>query len=830
MCLVLDVQNQETQQYSLFPAPVRSKTVQCPVCRSSTVSGLELMPLSFSSLEKAIDLKKANASKGSNYQGRKHGRDDMSDFYAESAYMVLANSRSSGSSSKISDQEQQRTGRWTEEEIAYVDFLVSSFDKGRLPLPHGIKLNEFLGDILLCKSSRLTKKMKNAKLSTRSFVLSRPESSAIRSDCAVLSGLQEKFLMSIPSKATQLELRFNITKQWRTHFSNLCVQVGYPFLDSKNWVTSLEEMDNRAARVEENARRVRRRQMGLALQTDGGSRANPSVFISGIKADTVTSHSMDTFLPRSNNVVAGRLRALSTADDSVSFPGGKAEDFFPTLNTSLEPSMSPLLQSQQPSARGRSFSEDFDAVLSDLMDPEEEAAQPVNMTSHPTSTARNSTQSPSPSSCGPFLEAVTQYMETSNIPFQHVDVWVPSFLPRDSDGPSKAVDMEKLRLFHAGYSTRGDIDASVTYALNEFGVYSENFSFEPGHGLPGNVYSSGKASWASYLDESDPKVFERAGGAKIYGLKTAFAVPLKTSMVGRIIVVLYSTIVLNEDLRLAQQCATELVKLCPEPKWKIVIETKESDVAMNLNRPPSTILGTLHESSSHCSQQSLTSSRPGTASAEEEERGIVSLLGEHMPLHQNPTGDLNSSGGSEMLPHFMSMRLTLLRPASRRSPQENDVVEILKNSFRAYSKDNRRSGKELALLLAKDWLCLKQSMCASLPNGMQQSQSPLTQPRRGSLTGPSSRGSLIGQSPTSLTVMQANSSQFEPPRPPVLNYDHSRSQRTPSFSEGNQTSRRLSVASESSSTSLLKPLPIRSSDLGVSQDPQVVTPNIISEG
>ncbi|CAJ1921356.1 unnamed protein product [Cylindrotheca closterium] len=820
MCLVLDVQSQETQQYSLFPAPVRSKTVQCPVCRSSTVNGIELLPISFVSLEKAIELKKASA-KG-NHQGRNHGRDEMSDFYAESTYMVLANSRGSSSGTKISDQEQQRTGRWTEEEIAYVDFLVSSFDKGRLPLPHGIKLNEFLGDILLCKSSRLTKKMKNAKLSTRSFVLSRPESSSIRSDCAVLSALQEKFLMSIPSKATQLELRFNIVKQWRTHFSNLCVQVGYPFLDSTNWVAGLEEMDRRASRVEENARKVRRRQMGIALQTDGGARANPSVFISGIKADAVTSNtSMEPFLPDNNR--QKRRRLLSVSEEDGPFPGGKAEDFFPTLNTSLESNMSPLLQSQ-PTDRARSFSEDFDAVLSDLMD-QEEAPQPVSMTSHSTesvSSERNSTSSPSPSSCGPFLEAVTHYMETSNSPFQHVDVWVPSFLPRDSDGPSKAVDMEKLRLFHAGYSTRGDIDSSLAYALNEFGVYSENFSFEPGHGLPGNVYSSGKASWASYLDECDPKVFERTGGAKIYGLKTALGIPLKTPMVGLIVVVLYSTVVLNEDWRLAQQCATELVRLCPEPKWKLIIDTKESNVATGTTRPPSTILGTLHESSS---QLSMASSRPGTTSAEEEERSIVSLLGEHMPLHENPAGDIST--GSTMLPHFMSMRLTLLRPASRRSPQENDMVEIVKNSFRAYSKDNRRTGGELALLLAKDWVCLKQSMGASFAAP---SQSPLAQPmRRDSFTVPSPHSTLTGVSPSSLSVMKT-SSQFEPPRPPMLTYDHRPNQRTPSFGEGNQTSRRLSVASDSSAASFLKPRPIRSSNIGLAQDPQVVTPNIISEG
>ncbi|MEM7259146.1 MAG: cytochrome c peroxidase, partial [Pseudomonadota bacterium] len=49
------------------------------------------------------------------------------------------------------------------------------------------------------------------------------------------------------------------------------------------------------------------------------------------------------------------------------------------------------------------------------------------------------------------------------------------------------------------------------------------------------------------------------------------------------------------------------------------------------------------------------------------------------------------------------------RPSSRRSNQENEMIDILKESFRAYSNDNKRTGAELAALLAKDWICLKAS-------------------------------------------------------------------------------------------------------------------------
>lgn len=58
-----------------------------------------------------------------------------------------------------SDKLHFRTGRWNSAETDYVDFLTSQFDRSVLNLPHGIKLNEFLRDMLMCKSSRLTKKL-----------------------------------------------------------------------------------------------------------------------------------------------------------------------------------------------------------------------------------------------------------------------------------------------------------------------------------------------------------------------------------------------------------------------------------------------------------------------------------------------------------------------------------------------------------------------------------------------------------------------------------------------------------------------------------------------
>jgi hypothetical protein len=750
---VLDVKQKATRSdYGAFPSPATGKNVVCPCCQSQAVTGLYLVPLSFRDLERSIDLRKqcaAAAAKTSATQLGKHPRDGDNEMYAESSYMLLSHSRGGSlSGNGLSDREQQRTGRWTDEEIEFVDFLVNAFDQGVLPLPHGIKLNEFLGDMLLCKSSRLTKKMKNAKLSTRSFSLLTPSGHGTGQNCTTLSNLQEKFLKSVQSEPTQLELRFNISKQWRTHFSNLCLQVGYTNLDGTDWIASLDEMEHRASKAEEAIRKVRRRRMGLALRTDGGSSANPSVFIGGLPADNAHNQLQPVLsadlglepnrikeqvsLPKSPAL--GPLDMMNTRSPVLS---GRAADFEDVDEYFMMSSMMDLGGSsgnQRPrglsedfsvSSRPRSFSEDFNAVLSDLMEPPS-AQVPALAASFPR------TPSPSSNTCGPFLDAIIHLMEEKQLPFEHVDVWVPSFLPRDGSEGNHELDTEQLRLFHAGYATRGDVGDEVGFRWNEFGVYSSSFSFEPGHGLPGRVYACGKAMWDCDVDLQDPKYFERAGGAKVYSVKTAVGIPLNTSLVGRIIVAMYSSQSLPEDRAMIHECEAELANYSPEPKWKLVIE---------MNDPPGTENRNSYSSSPRTSSAAPTKvaaflglnalppqagSAVSTSQGDNLEQRIVQLLGDNMPVtDESPAGESTSSiNTAKFLPHFMSIRLLLLRPASRRSSQENEMIDILKESFRAYCNDNKRSGAELATLLAKDWICLK----ASFPGVAAMGNSPPPRP------------------------------------------------------------------------------------------------------
>lgn len=81
---------------------------------------------------------------------------------------------------------------------------------------------------------------------------------------------------------------------------------------------------------------------------------------------------------------------------------------------------------------------------------------------------------------------------------------------------------------------------------------------------------------------------------------------------------------------------------------------------------------------------------------------IVTLLGDHMP--SDP-----SSAHSAYLSGFMSLRLLLLR--SSRSPDEDEIIQTLLSSYSSYASSGRTQS-DIALMLARDFLFLKQHHAA----------------------------------------------------------------------------------------------------------------------
>jgi hypothetical protein len=168
----------------------------------------------------------------------------------------------------------------------------------------------------------------------------------------------------------------------------------------------------------------------------------------------------------------------------------------------------------------------------------------------------------------PFLAKVTSYMQRHLVPFEHVDLWVPSFVPGDGaqDGTETA-----CRLCYAGNATTETVlEGSKTprqilpdeqFNLYSFGDYSQKFSFNVGSGLPGRVYESGHPTWEQFVHNAPENHFERCGGAAQCGIKTVLGIPIASPNVGRIVVVLYSCFDRPKDEDLVNRLSEEFTRV-----------------------------------------------------------------------------------------------------------------------------------------------------------------------------------------------------------------------------------------------------------------------------
>lgn len=407
----------------------------------------------------------------------------------KSATIARLNPASSATITDDSGADDLRTGRWTTEEMAYCDKLVEKFQAGELPLLDGTKLNDFLAGMLKSKQSRLTKKMKNAKLSAKTFTkttgyLKNEE------DAKVFAQVEKDFYASIPCSMERAEIRFHMQKEWREFFSSYCVEVGQP-LDADKWMSSVDELDRRMSQAKDAARMARRKKMmGYALSQDSRN-PDQGVFI----------------------------------DQSV--------EVDPTIGDASE--ILKMFSNEGPAALGQKPSKQSAAVQARRMQN------------------------------APFLGKMISYMQRHGIPFEHVDAWVPSFVPVQGSSESKC------RLCFAGSATTdvqiGTDGQTLTMKNDDrfdwlaFGEYSQKFSFDVGCGLPGRVYEHGVPSWEQNVENAPPSHFERCGGASQWGIKTVVAIPIPSPSVGRIVVLLYSGIDRTQDQEMVCQMAGELSKV-----------------------------------------------------------------------------------------------------------------------------------------------------------------------------------------------------------------------------------------------------------------------------
>ncbi|KAK1735930.1 hypothetical protein QTG54_013377 [Skeletonema marinoi] len=457
-----------------------------------------------------------------------------------------------------------RTGRWTAEETHYCDTLVSKFMAGRLPLPDGIKLNEFLSSMLKSKQSRLTKKMKNAKLSSKTF---RRTTGYLTSELEAreYSEAEDAFFHSLQNQLERCEMRFHTRKEWRETFSTYCVSHGQ-MLNADAWLVSIDEMDRRVHRAKDRMRMERRKlMMGHALRHDLKNpnrgvvidKVNNDVNCGGSGGDYGGSMSGGSVTGNGDNGVAGASSASSYNGSNNNLMDSNANGQYssysmsgndPMLAADQQPQQLHQFEMDQQRARARSLSFALDGVGQSM--------------------------------ASPFLNRIINFIHRHHIPFEYVDAWVPSFVPDGKDSsadggdgsqgggesvasgqqqqqmkPDQDVDLHsnsgeqkqqqpqpKCRLCFAGsigakqvivggdgtnqYRRAVPLSSDDQFNLAAFGDYSESFSFDVGCGLPGRVYHMGVPTWEQSVHNAPLHHFERVGGSQQWGIRTVVGIPV----------------------------------------------------------------------------------------------------------------------------------------------------------------------------------------------------------------------------------------------------------------------------------------------------------------
>lgn len=179
----------------------------------------------------------------------------------------------------------------------------------------------------------------------------------------------------------------------------------------------------------------------------------------------------------------------------------------------------------------------------------------------------------------PFLAESVAYFERNDVPFEHVELWVPVQVP----------EISSQRLRYAGSATMHKVvdEVSLTkttlseedrFRLQSFAEYSQKLSVEVeiDSGLPGSVYQTGLSTWQQNVQNTPCNRFKRVGGVSQFGIRTLLALPVPSPNVGRIVVIMYSQRDRPEDRDLVERFCEDLPRLLPVAKWKLVVDVGES--------------------------------------------------------------------------------------------------------------------------------------------------------------------------------------------------------------------------------------------------------------
>jgi len=587
--------------------------VACPHCKSAS-KGIYLLPLSFKEIDE-------EASKAAAVTVAPKSSESVKS-KATSREKRSASSQDEELLSTAVEEPEPRTGRWTPEETAFVDELILKFGDGVIPVPQGEKLHDFLASILLCKGSRLTKKMKNAKLSSKTFQKTLGYIADV-GEALEFSALEEAFLLSIPCPVQRSVIKFHMQRRWREFFCQVCSDTNQS-LDADAWLNSIEEVERRSSLAKIASRMKKRKQLiQHAIRKDSESPETGVIIDCNGLAEPSPQYHPD---PESDE-----------SEDSL-------------------------------------LSYYFGVEGPDLL---EEYCKPSN-----------GDHSSNPST---FLQKVMKFFSDNNVPFEHVDLWTPSYVPVSSAGENwssmnhSSTCNAKCRLVFGGCATVNPrnnqahrFSSDEYFAMISFGKYSERFSFEIGSGLPGRIVQSGISTWDQNIQNAPHKYFERIVGAIQFGVRTVVGIPISSPVVGRIIMVLYSTHDVVKDESLVERLIDVFTQLAPSPK--LIVDIGVPNTSKHSSIPNAT--SSENRSSSSSNSQD---SRVGE---------VLAILAENTPTD-------GSTSLSSLLTGFISLRHLLLK--STRDDCEKEMLRMLLNSYSAFLLAKRPS-KEIATLLAMDFM------------------------------------------------------------------------------------------------------------------------------
>jgi ribosomal protein L31E len=575
-----------------------------------------------------------------------------------------------------------RTGRWTSEEVAYVNALTDAFDCGMFLLVNGTRLHDFLTNFLKCKLSRLTKKFKKANF-TRCYVYRRgihniDQNVRIRAIRMRVAETYTSFLSSIGNEFLKAQMRLLTSAQWKKYLVEFCseqlsVHVDH-FIGAEEYCSSIQELDRLMEYHSDELKK--RRKLDVTAHRAISVEDIPSL---DIKKAGRTKKKVKV-VPE----VIEKLKTVKDTDQTI------IEDEVNNKLGKIVMKQAPREQENNQklsirtaaTAASEPIDEDF-LLLWGIREEEDPIVTDDEFQSH--SDSDSSSQQ-----VHPFLSKLEEYFAKNILPFDYVEVWLPIH------------DQGKVSLCCGGGFVPEKNKASPE--LLHFASISSQTVFDAGVGLPGRTYSSGQSHWEQGIQYAQAAHFPRVEAAGRAGIQTAVGIPVSCEVVGSLIVCFFSTTYVIKDDALVSRIWQDLNALNSVSQW--ALDSNGGNNFDLLESSPEIFKPiTEEEAAVHGDELAIDKSLNPRETAKQ---GLLKLLTEQIPL----TSSASSQEEVNMLQGFMILRMLLLRNEHSLNAKENEITQVMCASYSLYAKMKKWTHRELAHMIVREFIYLNPDISA----------------------------------------------------------------------------------------------------------------------